>query len=124
VPSHLTGRDPAERAFERLRRLCLAFPETTETTAFGHPNFVAGKKAFVTFERVEGRPSVAFRQAPGDVDILLGQPGFFATPYGRGVWVSRWVDSRLEWPHVVELVERAYRLVALQRMIAALDAGQ
>jgi predicted DNA-binding protein (MmcQ/YjbR family) len=106
---------------QKLRRLCLSYPETTETSAFGHPNFVAGRKAFVTFEQVDGRPSIAFRQTPIDAQLLLRRRGFFETPYGRGVWVSRWADLPMAWPDLAALVEGAYRLVALKRMIAALD---
>lgn len=105
----------------RLRRLCLSYPEAGETSAFGHPNFVAGKKAFVTLERVGGRPSIAFRQSPADVSLLVGRLGFFQTPYGRGVWVSCWADLPMRWSQMATLVDRAYRLVALKRMIAALD---
>jgi len=47
--------------------------------------------------------------------------GFFTTPYGRDQWVSLWVDGAIEWKAVAELVERSYRVVALKRMIKALD---
>lgn len=114
---------PSPPLLARLRRLCRSFPEVVETAAFGHPNFVAGSRTFVAWETVGGRPSIAFRQSPADVALLLGQPGFFETPYGRGVWVSLRADGRVSWPRVVELTERAYRLVALKRMITMLDGG-
>jgi hypothetical protein len=34
----------------RLREMCLSFPETKEVSSWGHPNFRAGKKTFATFE--------------------------------------------------------------------------
>src|SRR2546426_7143635 len=78
--------------FRRLRRLCLALPETQETSSWGHPNFRAGKKTFCAFELLRGRPSIALRLRPADAKTLAGKRHFFATPYGRGVWISRWVD--------------------------------
>jgi predicted DNA-binding protein (MmcQ/YjbR family) len=116
-----------ERILQRVRTLCLALPETHEVSAWGHPVFKAGArttaKAFVAIEPIKGRPSVAFRLAPVDIDLLLQRPSFFATPYGRGLWVSVWVDSPLDSTLLVRLVDSSYRQVALKRMLAALDAG-
>lgn len=111
----------ASRAVERVRRLCLALPEAHEALAWGHPVFKAGTKTFAAIELVKGRPSVAFRLEPTDVDLLLKRKPFFATPYGRGLWVSAWADAPLDWPLVGRLVERSYRVVALKRMLKSLD---
>jgi predicted DNA-binding protein (MmcQ/YjbR family) len=100
-----------EVTLTRLRSLCLALPETSETASWGHPNFKAGKKTFVAFERVKGRASIAFRLNSGDVERLLQRKQFFATPYGRGLWASLWADGRIDWRAVEDLVERSYRLV-------------
>ena len=106
----------------RLRALCLSLPETSEVSSWGHPNFRAGRKTFVTFEAVRGRASVAFRLSHTDIDLLLRREQFFATPYGQGQWVSVWADGAMDWGLVRKLVENAYRQVALKRMIAVLDA--
>ena len=125
---HATAAARAEHLLRRVRERCLSLPETRETMSFGHPNFLAGAKTFVAFERVNGRPSIAFRRPPAEVEAWCSTPGFFATPYGRGVWVSLWADRRIAWRTVARLVEGAYREVALKRMIAALhpntDAGR
>ena len=109
------------RLLQRVRRQCLSFPESTEKSSWGHPNFVAGKKTFVTFEWVKGRPSIAFRLDPTDVDLLLRRQAFFVTPYGQGRWVSLWADGAVNHGLVGRLVEQSYRLVALKRMLAVLD---
>lgn len=106
---------------QRLRVECLSLPETTEVGSWGHPNFRAGKRTFATFEQVGGRPSIAFRLNPTDIDLLLRRKDFFITPYGRGQWVSVWADTTLNWRFVRHLLRRSYRLVALKRMIAAVD---
>jgi predicted DNA-binding protein (MmcQ/YjbR family) len=111
-------------AIERLRALCLSYPEASETASWGHPNFKAGKKVFAVFEHVKGRPSMAFRLQPTDVERLLTRRQFFVTPYGRGQWVSLWADGAVDWKAVSDLVDRSYRLVALKRMVASLDAGR
>jgi len=112
---------PAERTLHKLRALCLALPETSEASSWGHPNFKAGSKTFVAFERVKGRASIAFRLEPPDVERLLRRKGFFTTPYGRDQWVSLWADRAIDWKAVTDLVQRSYRVVALKRMIKALD---
>jgi predicted DNA-binding protein (MmcQ/YjbR family) len=109
------------RALQRVRTLCLSLPESREVDSWGHPNFRAGKRTFATFEWIKGRPSIAFRLNPTDVDLLLRRKGFFVTPYGQGRWVSLWADAALNWATVRHLLEQSYRLVALKRMIAALD---
>jgi predicted DNA-binding protein (MmcQ/YjbR family) len=107
--------------FARARRLCLAFPETAETSSWSHPNFRAGRKTFCTFETVSGRPSIAFRLAPAAVATALRRKDFFATPYGRGLWASVWMDGAIDWKLIESLLEQSYRLVASKRLLTALD---
>jgi predicted DNA-binding protein (MmcQ/YjbR family) len=109
--------------FARTRRLCLALPETLERSAWGHPTFRAGRKTFCTFESFHGRPSIAFRLPPGEVRKHLRRRQFFETPYGRGLWVSLWVDAAANHDTIATLVDRSYRTVALRRMINALGAS-
>ena len=115
------GAGKAGVTMNRVRRLCLALPEACETAAWGHPVFKAGSKTFAAIEPVKGRPSIAFRLDPVDVDLLLKRHPFFVTPYGRGLWVSVWADAALDWRLIGNLVERSYRVVALKRMLHALD---
>ena len=98
-------------------------PKRREVVAWGHPVFKAGTKTFAAIEPLKGRPSIAFRLDPVDVDLLLSQRSFFETPYGRGLWASTWADARLDWTLIAGLVERSYRIVALKRMLSALDGA-
>jgi predicted DNA-binding protein (MmcQ/YjbR family) len=106
----------------KLRALALSLPETTESSSWRHPNFRAGRKTFAAFELIEGRPSIAFRLERADRDRLLRRKRCFVTPYGRGQWVSMWADRAVDWTLVDDLLRRSYRVVALKRMITALDA--
>lgn len=121
TPVKRAAPDKAPAVFERARALCLSLPESSEVSSWGHPNFRAGKVTFVAFEQIDGRPSIAFRLPPADVERLLHRKQFFSTPYGRDRWVSVWVDEQLEWALVAVLVERSYRVVALKRMLKKLE---
>lgn len=105
---------------QRIREFCLALPEVKETASWGHPNFRAGKRTFVAFERIDDQDTVAFRLHPFEVDDLLKERGFVRTPYGQGKWVSLVVSSRPKWVLIESLLLQSYRLVGLKRMIAAL----
>ena len=110
-----------EQALRRLRKLCLSLPETSEKDSWGHPNFRAGKKTFAAFEWNEGRATIAIHLADEAEAFLLQHEGSFAPPYGRGKWIGIWADGKVDWALIQDLVEQAYRTVALKRMIAALD---
>ena len=108
----------------RLRRLSASLPETAEVEAWGHPTFRAGKKIFATFGEHEGTPTIGVKSTHADQAILVTNPGFFVPPYvGQHGWVGIRVD-KVEWTIVADLVETSYRMVALKRMVKALDAAQ
>ena len=121
APASQPDRTASRPVIQRLRDLCLALPGTSERSSWGHPNFRAGKKIFAAFEIIDGRPSIAFRLPPGEVEELVRGKEFFVTPYGRGLWASMWVDGRVTWKLVDRLLRDSYRVVALKRMLAALD---
>jgi predicted DNA-binding protein (MmcQ/YjbR family) len=114
----IPGADPF---LIRVRKLCLSLPEVTETASWGHPNFRAGRRTFLAFEHFGGIDSVAFRLDSHEVEALMKQQSFARTPYGQGKWVSLPVRPRPGWALVETLVLRSYRLMALKRMIAAMD---
>lgn len=96
--------------FERLRRSCLALPDTTEAIAWGHPVFKVGKQSFCALEIVKGRPSVALSATTPEVRRLMKKKDFFGSPYGRLVYVSRWLDGAINWRELESLVKKSYRL--------------
>jgi predicted DNA-binding protein (MmcQ/YjbR family) len=99
----------------------LALPETKETTSWGHPNFRVGKKIFCAFEMFGKRPSIAFRQTAAEARRFGRKRHFFATPYGRGVWVSRWIDVDINLKEMATLIDRSYRHVAPKKLLRLLD---
>ena len=110
-----------KRVFDGVRALCLSFPEASEVSAWGHPVFRVRRKAFVAFEDWQERPSIAFRLEPLEVERLLERKTFFATPYGRGLWVSVWVDRAVNQKLLEKLARQSYRLMAGKRLSELLD---
>jgi predicted DNA-binding protein (MmcQ/YjbR family) len=117
----VSRRSFAGPLLERVRKLCLSLPEVTETAAWGHPNFRAGKLTFVTFEPLNGEQCIAFRLHPFEVDDLLKRAGYLRTPYGQGKWISVSMQSRPAWAVIEGLILASYQTVALKRMLKSLE---
>lgn len=112
---------------ERLRALCLALPETTERVSHGEPTwFVRDKKVFATFANHHHDDRLAFWCAAGpgtQEELITADPEqFFRPPYvgGRG-WLGVWLDVKVDWTEIGELVTDAYRLIAPRRLVDQLD---
>ena len=71
--------------------------------------FKAGGKTFCTFEVMKGRPSIAFRLDGKAAADALKDVRCFASPYGRGLWVSVWVDEAVDWKLIVRPSRSAKR---------------
>jgi predicted DNA-binding protein (MmcQ/YjbR family) len=94
---------------ERLRKLCLALPEATETANFGHPFFRFNKKPFCVFH--DG--AIAFKVLKTEQSIFLEDARFFKTPYmHHNGWVSLRAQGKLDWKEIAELVKASYELTA------------
>ena len=123
APPPTMSRAPSSHpCLTKLRRLSASLPEATEVEAWGHPTFRAGKKIFATFGERDGRPTIGCKSTHADQGILTTNPGFFVPKYvGKHGWIGIWADA-VEWDIIAELVETSYRMVALKRMVKALDA--
>ena len=111
----------------RLRRICLALPETTERLSHGEPTwFVRGRTTFVTYADHHHDDRLAFwcAAAPGVQEALVAsEPGrFFRPPYvGHRGWLGVYLDVPVDGDEVAELVTDAYRAVAPRRLVAQLE---
>lgn len=109
-------------ALHKLRSLCLAWPEAKEVEAWGHPTFRAGKKMFAGFGGGPEGLSLGLKVGFERQEELLKDDRFYPTPYAAHQgWVSLRLDGKTAWAEVRELLQEAYRQVALKRMLAALD---
>jgi predicted DNA-binding protein (MmcQ/YjbR family) len=102
-----------------LRKVCLGLPEVRETVKWGHPTFEAGKKMFAVLDKYGGRPCIALRVSDDQREALSADDRFFDAPYAGG-WVC--VRGRIGRGELTSRLLASYRLVALKRMLAALDA--
>lgn len=113
----------------RLRRLCLALPETTERMSHGEPSwFVRDRKLFVTYADHHHDDRLAFWCAapPGAQEALVSADPerYFRPPYvGHRGWLGVYLDVEVDWDEVAERVEDAYRAVAPASLVARLDQG-
>jgi len=116
-----------EEPLERLRRLCLALPETTERLSHGEPTwFVRDKKTFVMYADHHHDDRVAFWCAAPDgaqEALVTSYPDrFFSPPYvGHRGWLGVWLDVPVDWDQVADLVTDAYRVVAPKRLVVSLE---
>jgi hypothetical protein len=113
---------------ERVRALCLALPETTERPSHGEPTwFIRDKKTFVMYANQHHDDRVGFWCAapPGAQEALVsGDPElFFRPPYvGHRGWLGVYLDvDGVDWPHIEEIIEDAYRCIAPKSLISRLD---
>ena len=112
-----------------LRTICLALPEAHEVVAWGEPTFRVRNKMFATYASAgnhhgAGRPAVWLKAAPGNQALMVeAEPRrFFRPPYvGPSGWIGVWLDGRVRWGQLEELLSDAYRLVAPRRLLARLE---
>ena len=107
-----------------LRKILLDFPEAAEVEAWGRPTFRAGKKIFAVFSGTDERPwGLIFKPDTDERASLLQDDRFYSPPYfGPGGGLALDLEAApVDWDEVRELADASYRLVALKRMLKALD---
>lgn len=109
---------------ERLRKICLRYPEAVETGGVGNPSFKVRDKIFAMQHGHEERPSVWFKGEPGLQELLVGDDSgrFFRPPYvGNRGWVRIFLDAEVDWEELADMIEESYRRTAPKRLLARLD---
>ena len=112
----------------RLRKICLALPETTEKVAWGEPTWRVGGKLFAqmdTHHHGADHVAVWLPMPLGAQEALVeaNPEQFFVPPYvGHRGWVGVRIDRRPDWGVVAGLVEEAYRQIAPPRIAARIAA--
>jgi hypothetical protein len=115
---------------ERIRAICMALPGVTERTSHGSPGFFAGKQFLMLW--ADGHhdhdfPHLWCAAPPGAQDELVRtEPDrFFRPPYvgGRG-WLGLRLDGEIDGRELAAICEEAFRAVAPQKLLAALDLAR
>ncbi len=112
-------------ALTRIRKRCLALPETSERLSHGAPTFfVRGKKAFVMYHdnhHGDGRLAL-WCAATREIQRMLVEAApehYFVPPYvGHRGWLGVRLDRHLRWDTIAGLAEDAYLTVAPKKLIA------
>lgn len=112
------------REFTRLRKVCLALPETHEQEAWGEPTFRLRGKMFAMFaaptnHHGRGRPAVWIKSSPvnQDLRVLTDPDTFFVPPYmGPLGWVGMWLDKGADWTAVAKVLREGYLMLAPKKL--------
>jgi predicted DNA-binding protein (MmcQ/YjbR family) len=124
-----TERSVASRTLARLRKICLALPESHEVEAWGEPTFRVRNKLFAMYAASTnhhggGRPAVWCKAGPGNQGLMVqaNPDRFFVPPYvGPSGWVGVWLDGAVDWGEVADLLRDSYVLVAPKKLRILLD---
>ncbi len=110
---------------ERLRKLCMGFPEANERISHGEPTWFAGKgKVFAMLDNHHhGSPHLSVWLPVGldtQEGLVEADPSrFFRPPYvGVKGWVAMILDTKPDWSMVAALVRDAYVRVAPRKLAA------
>lgn len=111
------AKQSGEEQIERVRRICLSLPGTSEKISHGEPTWFVGKKVFAMFSNNhhgDGHIAVTVPAAIGVQEMLIKKSPkkFYRPPYVGvrgwvGIEVDRVTDKELE-SHIRE----AWRLIA------------
>jgi hypothetical protein len=126
----VVGAAERQRTLRRLRKICLALPETSERLSHGVPTFfVRGKRAFLmvlTDHHGDGRFAI-WCAAPEGMQHTLVEADperFFVPPYvGHRGWLGVRLDRGLDWDELAGIAEDAYAEVAPAKLIEAARLG-
>ena len=119
-----------ERTLKRIRKICLAFPQTSERLSHGAPTFfIRGKRAFLMVladHHGDGRFAIWCAAADGMQKMLVdADPDrFFVRPYvGHRGWLGVRLDRGLDWDELAGIAEDAYAEVAPAKLVEAARAA-
>jgi hypothetical protein len=106
-----------EEHIQRVRRMALALPETTEKLSHGEPTFFVRKKVFVMFSNNhhnDGRIAIWIPAATGHQQAMIAEAPeiYFKPPY---VGVKGWVGVQLDQVSnevLATLIRQAWKLIA------------
>ena len=112
-------------AQERVRRICLALPETFEQLAWGEPTFRVKKRIFAMFARADthhggGKDSLWLNAPVGVQEMLVRADAvkFFVPPYaGVNGWIGV-VLAEVDDAELRSLVVQSYCMIAPKKLQA------
>jgi len=92
-------KKPFARHLQRVRKICLALPDTMEKLSHGEPTFFAKKRVFAMFSNNhhnDGHVAILVPAPPGLQEALIEEApaAYYRPPYvGGGGWVGIELDQ-------------------------------
>ncbi|MDH3683976.1 MAG: MmcQ/YjbR family DNA-binding protein [Acidimicrobiia bacterium] len=120
-------KTPPELWAERLRAICLDYPEATEQETWGHPTFRVNDKIFAGMGTDDdGLTAMSMKAEPGAQGGLLdeGHPFFYPKYVGSKGWIGVVVDGQTDWDRIADLVDDSYRAIAPKKLVKLLDESR
>jgi hypothetical protein len=113
-----------QAVLERLRKICLALPETSERLSHGAPSFfVREKKCFLMVlddHHGDGIFGIWCAAPPGNQELLVAANSerFFRPPYvGHRGWLGVRFNEGVDWDELMGIVEDAFATVAPAKLL-------
>ena len=112
---------------EKLRKICLSFPEATEKLSHGEPTWFC-RKVFCMFSNNHHNDGIVgcwIPAAPGVQAAMIEEDPerFYRPPYvGPSGWLGVRLDVDPDWAEMTEICADAYRQVAPKTLIAELES--
>ena len=106
-----------ETPLARVRKICLAFPDTSETISHGAPTWWVRKRTFAMFadnHHGDGRVAVWCAASLDEQESLVSADPkvFFVPPYvGPSGWLGIRLDRGLDWGVVASLLAESHRMI-------------
>lgn len=105
-----------DQPVDRLRRICMSFPQAVEKESWGAPTFRV-KTIFAMYSAPEGagpedRAAAWVKSDPVNQDLLIQTDAarFFKPPYvGPKGWIGVYLDDTTDWDQLADLLWDAWR---------------
>jgi hypothetical protein len=127
--AHPSRPNRRPQLLERVRAICLAWPESSEKVAWGGPTFRVKEKLFAMYlddHHGDGRIALWVKAPPGVQELLVeAEPErFFRPPYvGPSGWIGIRLDGSVDWSEIADFLADGYRLAAPKRIAVRFDPG-
>jgi hypothetical protein len=115
-----------EMHIDRVRKICLALPETTEKLSHGEPTFFVAKKVFTTFSNnhhSDGHVAAVMPAPPGAQEMLIenSPEKFYRPPYvgGKG-WIGIEI-KRIDDEELASHIRVAWKMIAPAKLQTLVD---
>jgi hypothetical protein len=127
TPTTKSARKPTTKGkpdlIERVREICLSFPEAAEKPFGGHtaPSFRVRDKLFMMSSE-DGMHLTCKAPLGAQHALVTSDPDLFFVPQyvGSKGWVGIHVEQITDWDEIAEIAEESYRMTAPKRVAALL----